>query len=37
MEKQVPVDIVQFHACTGMQEEGGGGGRERGGILHLNL
>ena len=36
MEKQVPVDIVQFHACTGMQEEGGGG-REPGGILHLNL
>lgn len=26
MEKQVPVDIVQFHACTGMQEEGGGAG-----------
>lgn len=37
MEKQVPVDIVQFHASTGMQEGGGAGGGERGGILHLNL
>ena len=26
MEKQVPVDIVQFHASTGMQEGGGGRG-----------
>ena len=26
MEKQVPVDIVQFHACTGMRGGGGGGG-----------
>ena len=25
MEKQVPVDIVQFDACTGMQEREGGG------------
>lgn len=30
MEKQVPVDIVQFHASTGMQEGGGGGGRGAG-------